>query len=62
VDCTKKAYGSEQAARRAMSEMRGRRNRRDRRPVPTRAYHCQHCRNWHMTSEPKGDLRKRRSA
>lgn len=50
--CDKRAYQSEHSARRKLRKLRHRRRIQHSHHVETRAYHCPHCRAWHLTSEP----------
>lgn len=51
VVCVKQRFKDEPAA--AMSLQMIHEERQPREHIPVRAYHCAHCKGWHITSMPK---------
>lgn len=49
--CVKRKYGSEQAAKRKLRELRKRRSANRHEKIEDHAYHCHFCRAWHLTSQ-----------
>ena len=54
--CAKHSYASERAARRKLREIKRRRLKAHHQgKVERRAYRCEHCGAWHLTSHPVDD-------
>lgn len=50
--CSKRRYGSERSAKQKLRELRKRRRRQHATKVEHRAYQCELCGAWHLTSQP----------
>lgn len=51
IVCVKQRFKTEPAAAQSLQMIHEERQPREH--VPVRAYHCDHCKGWHITSRPK---------
>lgn len=52
TECTKRRYATEASAHRKLTELRRRRRSQRAGKVEDHAFHCPHCRAWHLSSDP----------
>lgn len=52
TECTKRRYATEASAHRKLTELRRRRRSQRAVKVEDHAFHCPHCRAWHLSSDP----------